>query len=168
MNLAYNYIKRNSVTKWTEEFLKDLKHAYNPIQATYYLGIDFAPAKIGGGRKNFNRLMQVRQDFRKLNNDTIYSSLLKSNKCVILIDIDALPHLKFQKSSIPTQEVIEQLRGLLIDNRNTVIIIGNQTTETLEEWFLNSNSGFGNHGNQFWLAAESGQYYKTGSKDKWQ
>jgi hypothetical protein len=31
MNLAYNYIKRNSVTKWTEEFLKDLKHAYNPI-----------------------------------------------------------------------------------------------------------------------------------------
>jgi len=30
MMLAYNYIKRNSVTKWTEEFLKDLKLAYKP------------------------------------------------------------------------------------------------------------------------------------------
>jgi trehalose-6-phosphate synthase len=24
MNLAYNYIKRGSMTKWTEDFLKDL------------------------------------------------------------------------------------------------------------------------------------------------
>jgi trehalose-6-phosphate synthase len=28
MKMAYEYVKRNSVTKWTEEFLKDLKLAY--------------------------------------------------------------------------------------------------------------------------------------------
>ena len=28
MNLAYNYIKRGSMTKWTEDFLKDLQHSY--------------------------------------------------------------------------------------------------------------------------------------------
>jgi trehalose-6-phosphatase len=54
---------------------------------------------------------------------------------------------------------------LLIDNRNTVIIVGNQTKETLTEWFGRS-SGPGN-GNHFWLAAESGYLYKAGSND-WQ
>jgi trehalose-6-phosphate synthase len=31
MMQAYEYVKRNSVTKWTEGFLKDLKLAYQPI-----------------------------------------------------------------------------------------------------------------------------------------
>ena len=108
--------------------------------------------------------MRLRQDFRKLNIDNCYNSLLKANKCVILVDIEALPHLKFSKQSVPTFEVREQLHGLLIDNRNTVIIVGNHSKEMLEEWF---NSGFSNNGNQFWLAAESGQHYKPGSKEKW-
>jgi hypothetical protein len=29
-------------------------------------------------------------------------------------------------------EVIEQLHGLLLDNRNTVVIVGNQKKETME------------------------------------
>ena len=41
MNLAYNYIKRNSISKWTEEFLKELKVAYQPTLAAYYLGVNF-------------------------------------------------------------------------------------------------------------------------------
>lgn len=32
-------------------------------------------------------------------------------------------------------EVIEQLYGLLVDHRNTVILLGNQNKETLEQWF---------------------------------
>ena len=82
---------------------------------------------------------------------------------MILIEIEALPHLKFSKHAIPSFEVIEQLHGLLIDNRNTVIIVGNQKKETLIEWF----GGADGSGNQFWLAAESGQHYKPG-KEPWQ
>lgn len=89
-------------------------------------------------------------------------ALLNANKGVIIIEIEALPHLKFSKNSIPTYEVIEQLRGLLIDNRNTVIIVGSEKKEKLMEWFGNGASGNGNH---FWLVAESGYLYKPGNKD---
>ena len=104
MNLSYNYIKRNSTSKWTEEFLTDLKVAYQPTQAAYYLGLNFgAQSKT----KNITGLMRLRQDFRKININNCHNSLLKANKCVILIEIEALPHLKFSKHSVPTLDVIE-------------------------------------------------------------
>jgi hypothetical protein len=59
------------------------------------------------------------------------------------------------------------LHGLLIDNRNTVIIIGNQTKEQLEEWFLKKNNAEINRGH-FWLAAESGYFFKSGNKSEWE
>lgn len=41
MELCYSYIKKNSLSKWAEDFLKDLKLAYKPVNTTYYLGINF-------------------------------------------------------------------------------------------------------------------------------
>ena len=55
------------------------------------------------------------------------------------------------------------MHGLLIDNRNTVIIIGNQSKDEIEKVFGTS----GNNGNLFWFAAESGQWCKAGSKEGW-
>lgn len=145
-----------------EEFLADLKLAYKPMSASYYLGINF-----GLGKKNTNRVMQVRNNFRRLNVDDCSNDLLKSNKGVIIVQIEALPHLKFSKNSIPTYEVIEQLQGLLIDSRNTVIVVGNQTQDTLEEWFGRNRGTLGGHGNAMWIAAESGYLYKTGANNNW-
>ena len=88
-----------------------------------------------GKNHQINRDMVHRPNFKKLNIEECSTSLLKANKGVLIIEIEALPHLKFSKNSIPTMEVIEQLRGILIDNRNTVIIVGNQTKETLTEYF---------------------------------
>jgi hypothetical protein len=51
----------------------------------------------------------------------------------------------------------------LIDNRNTVIIMGNQRIETLTEWFGRSSGP--RNGNHFWLAAESGYLYKPGNEE---
>ena len=51
----------------------------------------------------------------------------------------------------------------MIDKRNTVIIIGKQQKDSLEQWFGRSN----NYGNHFWLAAESGYLYRPGGKE-WQ
>jgi trehalose-6-phosphate synthase len=52
MKLAYSYIKRNSVTRWTEEFLKELKLAYIPVEVSYYLGLNFSKTFRGVGKTN--------------------------------------------------------------------------------------------------------------------
>lgn len=135
--------------------------AYKPVKASYYLGIDFGGR--GGQSKHVSRDMVQKAEFNKLNIETCSTSLLNANKAVVIVEIEALPHLKFSKNSIPTSEVIDQLRGLLIDNRNTVIIVGNQRSETITEWFGRSQ-GMSN-GNHFWLAAESGYLYKTGVEE---
>jgi trehalose-6-phosphatase len=55
------------------------------------------------------------------------------------------------------------LHGLLIDTRNTVVIIGSHTKQDLEQWFGRS----ANNGNNFWLAAESGYLYRAANKEGW-
>lgn len=45
INQAYANIKRYSFSKWTEDFLRDLKQAYKPVKVSYYLGIDFGAQK---------------------------------------------------------------------------------------------------------------------------
>lgn len=160
MKLAYQYVKRNSVSKWTEEFLKDLKQAYQPVQVSYYLGLNFNANR----GKNINRLMMERSGLKKLNIEECCGSLLKAQKCVLFLDIESLPHLQFSKHSIPTNEVIEQLHGLLLDNRNTVVIMGSNSKEELEDWF---GRNVGNNSNNFWLVAESGYLYRPGNKEGW-
>ena len=85
----------------------------------------------------------------------------KAKKCVIILEIEALPHEKFSIHSKPQDEVIECLMSLLQDNRNTIIIIGHQSKQTMEDWF-ESLIGFQN----FYMAAESGFLYKIG-KEHW-
>lgn len=41
MKYAYNYLIKNNVSKWTEEFLRDLKLAYKPVESSYYLGFNY-------------------------------------------------------------------------------------------------------------------------------
>jgi len=48
-----------------------------------------------------------------------------------------------------------------------VVIIGNQTTGTLEGWFK-KNKSLSFNGNHFWLVAESGYLYKAGNRSQWQ
>ena len=103
MNLAYQYIKKNSVTKWVDGFLKDLKLAYQPVQVSYYLGQNFE----NRGGKSINRLMQEKTDLKKLSIENCAISLLKANKSAIFLEIESLPHLQFSKDGEPTHEVIE-------------------------------------------------------------
>jgi len=41
MQHAYKYLEKKSVSEWTQGFLTDLKHAYNPIDMSYFLGFNF-------------------------------------------------------------------------------------------------------------------------------
>ena len=107
-----------------------------------------------------------REDFTKLNLNQCYSHLLKAKRSVIIVEMEALPHQKFTKNSIPTVEVIDQLHSLMTDSRNTVIIIGNHKKSSMEDWFLKNNKLAANGAN-FWLAAESGYLYTSGNDLKW-
>lgn len=60
-------------------------------------------------------MTDMSKGFQKLNIDTCYQQLIKATKSAIIIDIEAMPHIKFSDQSIPTNEVIEQLYGLLSD-----------------------------------------------------
>jgi hypothetical protein len=90
--LAYQYIKHSSVTKWTTGFLKDLKCAHQPVEISYYLGLNLGTED---NQKQINRLMLNKSTIQKLPVETVVNNFMKRNKCVILINIDALPHLKF-------------------------------------------------------------------------
>lgn len=106
MDEAYKNIRRYSFSRWTEDFLRDLKAAYKPVKSSYYLGIDFGN-KNKSKSKPVCRDMVHRSEFKKLNIETCSTSLLNANKGVVIVEIEALPHLKFSKNSIPTLEVIE-------------------------------------------------------------
>jgi len=49
----------------------------------------------------------LKSDFKRLNIDACYNSLVKAKKSVIIIEIEAMPHHKFSQNSLPTVEVIE-------------------------------------------------------------
>lgn len=42
MNQCYSDIQRQSMSKWTENFLKDMIHSYQPDLTSYYLGLSFS------------------------------------------------------------------------------------------------------------------------------
>jgi hypothetical protein len=100
MDQAYANIKRYSFSRWTEDFLKDLKAAYKPVKDGYYLGLDF------GNKMDKTRAicrdMAHSPNFKKLNIEECSTSLLNANKGVLIIEVEALPHLKFSKNSVPT------------------------------------------------------------------
>ena len=87
MKQAFKYLEKKSVTDWTQGFLTDLKHAHNPVDMSFFLGFNFQDHT----KKKFNRLMK--SDIQKLNQEKVTNSFLKGNKCVIFIEIEALPHL---------------------------------------------------------------------------
>lgn len=69
-----------------------------------------------------------------------YQSLIKATKSAIIIDVEAMPHLKFSDQSIPTNDVIEQLYGLLSDQQNFVVVMSNESTTVTEGWFKRNKS----------------------------
>lgn len=54
---------------------------------SYFLGFNF----LDNSKKKINRLMK--SDIVELSHEKVTASFMKSNKCVIFIEIEALPHL---------------------------------------------------------------------------
>jgi trehalose 6-phosphate synthase/phosphatase len=134
-----------------ESFLKDLKLAYKPTSISYFLGINVA---------HQFRLINQKNDLRKLNVAEVESSFFNSNKCVIFIDHEALPTIEFGKNSMqPSEQVLESIEEISLDNRNTVIVYSHQSRKVLEETFSSIEN--------LCLCAESGYLYKMRSSSDW-
>ena len=169
MNLCYSHIERQTMTKWTENFFRDLIHAYQPNLTSYYLGLSFSSQARHKKDKQsaFKREMTAKSaDFMKLDPTRCYAHFLRAKRSVACFEMEALPHQRYTNDSIPTPEVIETIHSLVTDPRNTVVIIGNHTKKSMDHWFL-VNRKLGVASSNLWIAAESGYLYKAGNDHKW-
>lgn len=154
---------------WFEAFLQDLWRARKKE--------DVLVRNIGFGTKV--RQICVGQDFKKLTIDQVLSSYRNAKTRVLFLDNEGTlaadkRHLDRQygapkgdlaglnsKGSAPDESVLECLRTLCSDSRNTVVILSGRNREMLEEWFKSVP--------RIGLAAERGFYYKLpiATGDQW-
>ena len=132
MKQAVAYVEKTSTSKWVESFFKDLRVAYRP-----------------------GRLWDKAAGQRRLDVMDCEGQFHNANKCVIFIDHECVPVLEYtrEQSRTPTAQFLEDLRELVQDNRNIVVVFSNQSVDVVKEQF-------GGVGDDLWVAAESGYLYK--------
>ena len=131
-----------------------MKHAYDPTRSAdfYYLGLSNIDYMVNLGQ---NTTKQSQLNLKKM-----ADSFLKSNRCLILIDHEALPCKQFGPGEmIPEEKTIEDLIAISSDMRNIVCIMSNQSKEYLEKIFKRCP--------KLWLAAEDGYHYRCSASGGW-
>lgn len=168
--INHQYTSDYSPVVWFEDFIKDLRRARKK-EGTRIEHIGFG-AKI--------RPMAVTASFQRLNVEEVMRALFISKRRVFFLDNEGT--LAADKRNLyraygaptgdvtqlsshgtaPNEQVLQYLRDLTADSRNTVVVLSGRTKEQMEDWF-GSVPKIG-------LAAERGFYYKlpcvTG--DQWQ
>mmetsp|Transcript_55080 Transcript_55080/g.163977 ORF Transcript_55080/g.163977 Transcript_55080/m.163977 type:complete len:989 (-) Transcript_55080:42-3008(-) len=163
------YASENSPMEWFEDFLTDLRRA----QKKEGVRIEH----IGFGAKL--RQVVVNEDFRKLDQTEVLWGYRNSKNRVLFLDNEGtlaadkrnlfreygapkgdVSDLKSQGSA-PNEHVLNCLRAICSDHRNTVVILSGRKRGMLEEWFGNVP--------RIGLAAERGFYYKLplATGDQW-
>jgi trehalose-6-phosphate synthase len=94
MKKAYKYAKKRTFANWVESFLKDLKQAYNKTNnamARYiYLGLSTEAVKMG----------HEKVESTALNIGHCVSDFEHKNRCLVLIDHEALPRKQFGRGEM--------------------------------------------------------------------
>lgn len=163
------YASENSPSAWFEDFLADLRRARKKE------GIRIE--NIGFGAKI--RQLCVDQDFRKLPSEAVASCYRNAKNRLIFLDNEGtlaadkrhmfreygaptkdVSDLK-SHGSAPAEHVLQCLRTLCSDSRNTVVILSGRNREMLQEWFSSVP--------RIGLAAERGFYYMLpiATGDQW-
>lgn len=127
-------VSKQTVNKWARDFVNEL----NTINKRNLVLQD---KKIGAAT-----LAQIRNLYRS------------GNKRLIILDYDGtlVPFVKSPELAIPEKKLIETLKALASDNRNTIVISSGRDTDFLDNWFGKLN---------VYLAAEHGAFYKE--RGKW-
>ena len=154
----YAHALKSSCKDWFFSFLKDVKNTKLSDENTFYIGADEG--------LNF-KLLQINPNFKKLNFKSIESDYEKSHKRLLFFDYEGTLPSAYQntefvsKGSPPSTEILNLLKGLTGDKRNSVFIVAGKGPEQLKEWF-GSVKDLG-------LAAEHGFMYSVNRQgmDKW-
>jgi len=128
-------VARQSVNKWAQDFVGEL----DVIKSK---NISLQNKKIG--KEN---LIQIKE---------LYS---KARKRLLILDYDGtlVPIMKMPELAIPEDKLIQTLKSLMADKRNTVVISSGRGTDFLDKWF-------GELGIE--MAAEHGAFYKDNGEWK--
>ena len=155
----YLHVEKSSLKNWFYSFLKDIKNIKLSDENTYYLGVD----------DTFNfKLKKISSKFNQLNSEQIVHLYGQSFKRLIFLDFEGtLPAEdigqgkieKLFKDRKPSNEILNLLKELTDDKKNSVYIVAGKGSTQLSDWF----KGIPNLG----LSAEHGYLYKANSKDKW-
>lgn len=165
--LSLSYTCELSPVKWAEEYICDLRRARKKEDMTFHT--------VGFGANM--RILGMDLDFRKLSVDDVVWGYRNSFTRVFLLDNEGTlaPDIVYREYGAPTGKiedlqshgcapsplVIELLKELCRDSRNTVVILSGRDRQQLESWFGEvENLG---------LAAEHGFYYRlpTLTGDQW-
>ena len=176
MKRAFKFCKQRTFSGWVENFLKELKLAYNPhsIGETRIVYSGLHTARFA--RKGSNITAQSNlptptpQGIGWINsvpdalNIKQHASYVKAGrKNLIMIDHEAIPFIQFTKWKMcPREEILHQLVEIIQDKNNIVCVMSDQDKNYVEQVFAR---GLLHHEN-FWMSAESG-YWRLASKHEW-
>ena len=154
----YAHAMKSSCKDWFFSFLNDVKNTKLSDENTFYIGADEG--------LNF-KLLKINPNFKKLNLKQIETDYEKSNKRLLFFDYEGTLPSAYQntefvsKGSPPSTEILNLLKGLTADKRNSVFIVAGKGPDQLKEWF-GSVKDLG-------LAAEHGFMYSVNRQgmDKW-
>ena len=158
-------LEKDLLTQWNHLveigfflFLNDVKNTKLSDDNTFYIGADEG--------LNF-KLLKINPNFKKLNLKQIESDYEKSNKRLLFFDYEGTLPFAYQntefvsKGSSSSTEILNLLKGLTADKRNSVYIVAWKGPDQLKEWF----GSVKDRG----LAAEHGFMYSVNRQgmDKW-
>ncbi|XP_031263126.1 probable alpha,alpha-trehalose-phosphate synthase [UDP-forming] 9 [Pistacia vera] len=147
----YRYVSTHDVAYWARSFAQDLERACHDHYSKRCWGI--------GWGLGF-RVVSLSPSFRRLSSDHIVSAYKRTNRRAIFLDYDGtvVPETSIIKS--PSPEVIDILKTLCSDPKNTVFIVSGRGRKTLSDWLAPCE--------MLGIAAEHGYFIRWSKTSDWE
>lgn len=128
--IMQNRIRNYDVVKWVDDFITQIG-LHKKVQAKL-------------------KVKEVTQQIKTFISD----KYKQSKKRLLLLDYDGTlsPFTRLPNLALPTDDILDVIRGLVEDKKNDVVLISGRTKDNLEAWFGSTNVN---------LVAEHGGFYKT-------
>ncbi|XP_044492989.1 probable alpha,alpha-trehalose-phosphate synthase [UDP-forming] 9 isoform X2 [Mangifera indica] len=147
----YRYVSTHDVAYWAHSFAQDLERACGDHYSKRCWGI-------GLGLRF--RVVSLSPSFRRLSTDHIVSAYKRTNRRTIFLDYDGtvVPETSIIKS--PSPEVIDILKNLCSDPKNTVFIVSGRGRKILSDWLAPCE--------KLGIAAEHGYFIRWSKTSDWE
>jgi len=150
MEQIYEYIQRVTTLQWAQNFLVDMKRAYDPVGSYVKTGFGL----------NW-QLIKSKKGFKELNVMQIQDVITESKKRVFIFDQEGVIPMKpnAHGKHEPSHEVVEALNLLSANPANIVFVVSKASKAQMHKWYHNLAPNIG-------LAAENGFFLRWSSANK--